>query len=487
MKHTLTFITVAVLLLIVVGGCGTSPVQVKRATDTLTIYPDYTDIAIPYNIAPLNFLVRNADVQQMEVTVRGTGDSLTVKGDREVRFPPRKWKRLLDAAKGSRLKVTVALKINGEWFSYPPFHWDIISQPIDRYLSYRAIEPGYEVWNALQLRERDLETFDERVLADNNLIEGSCMNCHTYDGKRKEHSFFHLRGAKGGTVLNVDGKLRKLRLKTDGMVAAAVYGELHPSGRYGVFSTNIIIPGFHAADSKRLEVYDTKSDLLLADLVNNRILSSPVVADTLQLETFPVFSAEGDRVYFCTAPMVALPDSIHQLKYSLCSIAFDAATGTWGNKVDTLWNARLTGRSVCHPKVSPDGKYLLYTVADFGTFPIWHRETDLQLMNLQTGETNVLAAVNSDLSDTYHSWSSDGGWFVFASKRGDGMYGKPYFAYINPNGQAGKAFVLPQEDPAFYDFTLKSFNIPELSQKSYPFSATDIEKLYFETEAERFE
>ena len=76
-------------------------------------------------------------------------------------------------------------------------------------------------------------------------------------------SIFGVR--EGGTVLNRDGKLRKLALKNEQMISAAVYGDFHPDGRYGVFSSNVIIPMFHAESNRRLEVYDTVSDLAVAD------------------------------------------------------------------------------------------------------------------------------------------------------------------------------------------------------------------------------
>ena len=134
--------------------------------------------------------------------------------------------------------------------------------------------------------------------------------------------------------------------------------------------------------------------------------------------------------------------------------------------------------SVCFPKASPDGRFLLFTVADYGTFPIWHRETDLHMMNLRNKEMLDLSEVNSDRSDTYHSWSSTGRWFVFASKRGDGQYGKPYFSYVTEEGQVSKPFLLPQEDAEHYDYTLKSYNIPELSATPVPFDAEDIRLIY---------
>lgn len=466
-------------------ACTSKPDHVRVVNTLPVIYPDYVGVTIPSNIAPLNFLLRGS-ADALEVKVKGVSDSLIVNTNTKVCFPIKAWQKLLNAESGKSLTVQVTARIGGEWISYRSFQWQVVEDKIDRYLSYRLIEPGYEVWNALQICERNLENFDERTIADNNQLKGSCMNCHIYGNQSGKLSMFHLRGKDGGTILNRNGKLRKLTLKSGNMISPAVYGAFHPSGRFGVFSTNIIIPGLHMQGSRRMEVYDTASDVVVADFDADLMLQSPLLSNPDVYETFPVFSADGKAIYFCSAPKVALPANIKKLKYSLCRIAFDAKTKQFGTKVDTLWNARLTGKSVCHIKTSPDGKYILYTVADYGTFPIWHRETDLQLMNLQTGIVDKLAAVNSDKSDTYHSWSSTSRWFVFASKRDDGQYGKPYFAYVDKSGKAHKPFVLPQEDPAHYDETLKSYNIPELSTSKLTFNAADVEQTYKHLKAEPF-
>ena len=107
-------------------------------------------------------------------------------------------------------------------------------------------------------------------------------------------------------------------------------------------------------------------------------------------------------------------------------------------------------------------------------------------MDLKTGRVDDMTAANSNKSDTYHAWSSNSRWLVFASKRDDGLYGKPYFTYIDRTGKAHKPFVLPQKNPSFYDNTLKSFNVPELGSGSVPFDAVDVEKA-MEQEAENFE
>ena len=214
----------------------------------------------------------------------------------------------------------------------------------------------------------------------------------------------------------------------------------------------------------------------------HRIISSPLLCDSLKFETFPTFSPDGKYIYYCSADTVSLPQDIQKLQYRLVRIPFDEQTGTIGTEIEEVIpladvSQQHTKQSVCHPRISPDGRYLLYTVADYGTFPIWHPEADLQMMDLQTGAIDTLAIVNSEKSDTYHSWSSNSRWFVFASKRDDGLYGKPYFCYIDKNGKAHKPFCLPQKHPTFYDNNLKSFNAPELGKGKVPFDANDVAKV----------
>jgi len=290
----------------------------------------------------------------------------------------------------------------------------------------------------------------------------------------------YVRGKNGGAVLNQNGMLRKLDIKTDSMTGGSVYFDFSKTGRYAVFSTNTIIPAFHAKAEKRLEVYDKESDVYVADLKENRILHTPLLCDSTYFETFPTFTPDGKYIYYCTAKKVELPRDIKNLQYALCRISFDEATGTFGEQVDTIVSSKTatsTKNSVCHPKISPDGRYLLYTVADYGTFPIWHREADLRLLDMQTGSVDTLAIVNSPMSDTYHSWNSDSRWFVFASKRDNGLYGKPYFCYIDKNGKVHKPFCLPQKSPTFYDHFLKSFNVPDLGQKPVNFNVNDVESV----------
>ena len=78
----------------------------------------------------------------------------------------------------------------GKWLRYPSFYWQVVPEKLDSYISYRLIEPGYEVWNKIQLCEREINSFEERIIADNKDTDGSCMNCRIYGNKKGSLSMF---------------------------------------------------------------------------------------------------------------------------------------------------------------------------------------------------------------------------------------------------------------------------------------------------------
>ena len=456
-------LTLLILLVALAIGCSPQGSQVE-------VYPDYRDITVPCNIAPLNFAYSGCSGIPSTV-FKAPGISFRTRG-RDVCIPARRWARLLEAAAGSSIEVSSS--VLGTW------HIEVSPDPIDEYLTYRLIEPGYEVWDKVEIEQRRMSDFSTVTLASWKNTGNSCMNCHIHKG---DASMFYIRGPKGGAILNRNGQLRKLALKDSTMISATVYGDLHPSGRWGVFSTNVIMPSFHTLGSLRFEVYDRCSDLCVADFDSCEMLTQAEFSRADKFETFPCFSADGKEVYFCCADTVSLPARIHDLQYSLWKAPFDESTGELGQAV------RVEGPtgSVCHPKCSPDGRWILYTVADYGTFPLWHRECTLEMLDLRTGESADLSAASSDRSDSYHSWSSNSKWIVFASKRGDGQYGKPCIAHIADDGTASKAFVLPQKDPHHYMKSFKSYNIPDLGTSPAPYDWLTTGDIWANTETEIFE
>lgn len=462
------------VLLSLLAACTPSPENVTEKDVFPNIYPDYIGVTVPENIAPLNFLLRDSCDAILAVASFGDYEVKSHKKGNKAIFDLKEWKKLMEKAAGKSIDVTVTALLADNWVKYKAFNINVSSDKIDPYLSYRLIEPDYEIFSRLQIMERNIEDFSERVLCDYNTIGNRCMNCHTHAPGDGDLSFFYVRGEGGGMILNDHGKLRMPDIKTPDMISGPVYAQFDPTGRYIVFSTNVIIPAFHSRPDKRLEVFDTKSDIYVYDLKQDKVLRSPIIADSTRLETFPTFSADGTGIYYCVADGPIRPSAIDSVHYSLCRIGFNPEQGIFANSADTIVPGIQGKRSVSHPRMSPDGKRLLYTVSDFGTFPIWHRDADLQMIDLENGKIDSLKVVNSQMSDTYHSWSSTGRWFVFASKRDDGLYGKPYFAHVDNNGKVSKPFVLPQKSPSFYDDNLKSFNVPDLGTVPVSFMPRDV-------------
>ena len=282
------------------------------------------------------------------------------------------------------------------------------------------------------------------------------------------------------TVIADGEKLSGIDTKPEGAYSSMIYGSWHPSGKYIAFSTNAVLPSTHSIHNERAFVYDTISDVVVLSLQNNEVLRCDYLMQKDALETFPEFSADGTKIFYCSAKKVSLPDEHDKLQYSICSIDFDANTGTFGNQADTLFNGPAMHRSASELKASPDGKYLAFNCLSFGTFALWHNDAKIYLYNFETESIDTLPELNNNANyaNSYKSWSTNSHWLAFASKRDDGLYSKIYFSYIDKNGQAHKPFVLPQKNPEYYDFLLKSYNVPELLKDKVFFDAFDIEKMY---------
>jgi len=442
-------------------SCNKPITQYTSADKFVHIYPRYEETVIPPNIAPINFEIRESGKQfRIRFAVAGC-DSFEMSSGKTVKIPIAKWRNLLEKNRGRPLEMSIFTEASTGWIKYKPLTFFIAEEPIDPYIAYRLIEPGYTVWNKMGLYQRNLENFDETPIMLNTLTDGNCMNCHSFCKNDPETMLFHIRKRYAGTIIAKNGNVNKVNIKTPDMPSAAVYPRWHPGGRYIAFSTNVTQQAFHSTDKNKIEVYDKESDIIIYDTQTNTVFTDSLIHSPRSFETFPEWSPDGRYLYFCSAPALPMPEKYDSLRYALLRIAFDASTGKFGDKADTLVSSAQTGKSVAFPRISPDGKYLVFCMSGYGTFPIWHRDNDLYLLDLNTKEIRNLSEINSNQTDSYHSWSSNGRWMIFSSRRLDGRYTRLFISYFDKEGKMHTPFLLPQKDPLFYDDLLLSFNIPE--------------------------
>jgi Tol biopolymer transport system component len=308
---------------------------------------------------------------------------------------------------------------------------------------------------------------------------------------------FHARQGMGGTMIVYDGKVTKVNLKTDSTLSAGVYPAWHPTERLIVYSTNATGQTFHTANPNKIEVQDKASDLILYDMDKNEV--STISAEPNELETYPCWSPDGKYIYYASAHFekhdTATTDlenmkRYREFKYNLYRRPFDLKSKTFGAK-ELVLDAAAIDKSATLPRISPDGKRLMFAMAEYGCFHIWHKDADLYVMELTDTVGHPAEAlsnyrnvqeINSPEVESYHTWSSNNRWVVFSSRRNDGNYTRPFIAHIDKNGKWGKPFELPQEDPDYHRQLLSSYNLPEFMSGPVTVKKRDLVKT-FEQEA----
>ena len=488
----------AILLLSSCANHPDVPSSSKEAKCLPAIFPDYCNVTVPCNIAPLNFML-SADEYEACVARITTpdGQQQTYGKGVKVQIPEAEWHAMLDASKGKSIKVEVWGQKENEWLSFSPFEIHVAMEPIDEYLSYRLIEPSYVAWTYMEIAQRNLTTFEESQIFNNEITmndreKGQCINCHSYQNYKTDNMLFHVRLSNAGTVIVNDGKVSRVNMKRDYTISGGVYPSWHPIAKLVAFSTNKTRQAFHTAHPNKIEVYDLASDLILYDVETDSV--SIVSNDSTLLEIYPTWSPDGKYLYY--GKSVPLPEEMRdkdirttypKIQYNLYRRSFDLATHGFGEE-ELVYDAASDDKSVTLARISPDGRYLLFAIGQYGCFHSRHHDGDIVCIPLEQYTGTPLNAENStpidltllnskDYSDSYPSWSSNGHWIMIASRRDDDNYSRVYFAYFN-NGKVEKAFLLPQEDPELHISLLKSYNRPEFMVEPVKISVEEFSRVF---------
>ena len=481
-------------VLVAMGGCGgrDTPNEACVIIDRQAkVRPDYGGAVLPPNIAPLNFAIEESGTRYL-VRVHATqGEPIEVfSRTPEIYIPRRPWHRLLENNRGGTLKLDIFVKSgpapgaedpSGQWTRFARTTSRIANENVDDFIVYRRIRPGHSLWRRMGIYQRDLRTYDETVILDNDYYQQGCVNCHTFCNHRADKMLLGIRSATYGSsaILVEDEHVSKIGTKFG-------YTSWHPSGAVAAFSINRVRQLLHSGANEVRDVLDYDSLLAYYRLDEKAVRTAPPLARKDWLETYPTWSPDGQYLYFCCAPITwedrhTIPAEYDQIRYSLVRIRYDLDSDQWG-ELETVLSADQTGQSVLLPRISPDGRWLLFTLCDYGCFPVYRQSSDLYLMDLeaarQTGRYEYRRlSINSNASESWHSWSSNGRWIAFSSKRLSHVLTRTYLAYVDDRGTVHKPLLLPQKDPRFYDSCLWTFSVPELVTERVPVARETIARV----------
>jgi len=471
------------------------PGDFAEVEQNANIHPDYNNAVIPPNIAPLNFMIDEAAKKyHVEIYDEENDNKISItSSSSKIKIPQKKWATLLSNNKGKKIFFDIYTKQNSKklWTKFKTTENTIAEEEIDRYVVYRKMEALYTKHQAIGIYQRDLTNFSEKPIVRGkgfrrpfDTSSGGCVNCHSFCENNGNKMALAFRDSKFGydELITIDGKIEKIGTKFG-------YPTWHPSGKMITYSINKVFQFFHSKRNEVRDVVDLDSALSYYDLKSQKVKTSPQLSSKEKLETFPSWSPDGKYLYYCCATTEIkgsdqqrfdwLKENGTKVRYDLMRISYDIKTDTWGQAEMVLASAE-TSKSILLPKISPDGKYIIFCMCDYSSFSLYLKDSDLYIANLEqfnrTGKLEYKRLTcNSDWPESWHCWSSNGRWLVFSSKRFEGrLFTKLYICYINETGSCSEPILLPQKDPSFYDSYTGFYGLAELIKNPVNISEKEI-------------
>ena len=224
-------------------------------------------------------------------------------------------------------------------------------------------------------------------------------------------------------------------------------------------------------DPAKIEVMDLRGNLALFSVGDGRLTTVP--GRPGDFECYPTWDPTGQLLFTCCAETPFTNDvedvrirtekivgAYTNMFYGVRVRRFDLATQTF-SAPEVVIDGNSSRMSCAFPRISPDGRWMVLTVSRFGVFPIWHKSADLWLLDLKMLKVRPLDELNSQETESWHEFSSNGKWMVFSTRRGDGTFTRPWIARFDAStGRFDRPFPLPLEDPEDDFRQMKSYNLP---------------------------
>lgn len=145
-------------------------------------------------------------------------------------------------------------------------------------------------------------------------------------------------------------------------------------------------------------------------------------------------------------------DKLYPFRHGVYRIPFN---GGRGGRPEPLRGAHDNGYSNYFPRVSPDGKWVVFTRSANGSMLV-REDSDLYIVPAAGGEARRLAC-NGPRADSWHSWSPNGRWLAYASKSHSDSATDIVLTHIDKDGEASPPVILAH----LRDKKGFSLNLPE--------------------------
>jgi tetratricopeptide (TPR) repeat protein len=310
----------------------------------------------------------------------------------------------------------------------------------------------------------------------------TCANCHSFsangktlgldmDGPQNDKGLYALASVQKKMTIATNDMVSwsSFRGEEGARLRVGFMSQVSPDGRHVV--TTIRPPGTTTSqfyyvsnfkDYRFLQVfYPTRGILAWYDRTAKTLRPLPGADDPRFIQSNAVWSPDGKYLVFSRAEardpyradgkMAAYAnDPLEvQIQYDLYRIPFNDGKG---GTPEPIAGASRNGMSNSFPKISPDGKWIVFVEAHNGQ--LMRPDGKLYIVPA-TGGAAQLMNCNTPLMNSWHSFSPNGRWLVFSSKSRS-PYTQMFLTHIDADGHDTPAILIENSTAAN-----RAVNIPE--------------------------
>lgn len=328
------------------------------------------------------------------------------------------------------------------------------------------------------------------------LMEGlhTCANCHSFsrdgktmgmdvDGPQNDKGLYALVPVQPQMSIRSENVVAwsTFRGKLGGKLRVGFMSQVSPDGEYVVTTINDsavdqsdyhrrrnpkdLLSNYYVAnfkDYRFLQVfYPTRGVLAWYNRTASRLQPLPGADDPRYVHSNAVWSPDGQYLVFSRAEArdayppggklaeFANDPSETQIRYDLYRIPFNDGKG---GRPEPIAGASRNGMSNSFPKISPDGRWIVYVQCRNGQ--LMRPDSRLYIIPASGGESRQMRC-NLPLMNSWHSFSPNGRWLVFSSKSRS-PYTQMFLTHLDEDGNDSPAILIDNATAAN-----RAVNIPE--------------------------